>query len=46
MKQFLFSIMLTAVALTQTVQVHADNVMTKGADGTYVVNTTTICNAR
>lgn len=46
MKQFLFSIMLTAVALTQSVQVHADNVMTKGADGTYVVNTTTICNAR
>lgn len=25
---------------------HADNVMTKQADGTYVVNTTTICKAR
>lgn len=26
--------------------VHADNVMTKQSDGTYVVNTTTLCNAR
>ncbi len=34
------------LSLLFTLPVHADNVMTKQADGTYVVNTTTICNAR
>ncbi len=34
------------LSLLFTIPVNADNVMTKQADGTYVVNTTTICNAR
>ncbi len=34
------------LSLLFTIPVHADNVMTKQADGTYVVNTSTICNAR
>ena len=33
-------------SLLFTLPAHADNVMTKQADGTYVVNTTTICKAR
>ncbi len=34
------------LSLLFTIPVNADNVMTKQADGTYVINTTTICNAR
>lgn len=42
MKKAIFSIIFVAAALSA----HADDVMTKQADGTYVVRTTTICNAR
>ncbi len=42
MKKILFSLMFVAF----TVGAMADNVMTKMDDGTYVVRTTTICNAR
>lgn len=42
MKKTLFSLMLVAFSIGAM----ADNVMTKLDDGTYVVRTTTICNAR
>ena len=42
MKKAIFSIIFVAAALSA----HADDVMTKQADGTYVVRTTSICNAR
>lgn len=42
MKKILFSLMFAAFSVVSM----ADNVMTKLDDGTYVVNTTTICNAR
>lgn len=42
MKKLLFSIIFIAA----TTNLLADNVMTKLHDGTYVVRTTTICNAR
>ena len=42
MKKTIFALLLTTAALG----VHADDVMTKQSDGTYVVRTTTICNAR
>lgn len=42
MKKLLFSLMF----VTFSVGAMADNVMTKLDDGTYVVRTTTICNAR
>lgn len=42
MKKAIFSLILVAVALS----VHADDVMTKQSDGTYVVRTNTICNTR
>ena len=39
--------MMLATKLTAfSVSVQADEVMTKTSDGTYIVNTTTICNAR
>ncbi len=34
------------LSLLLALPAHADNVMTKQSDGTYVVNTTTICKAR
>lgn len=42
MKKILFSLMFAAFSVVSM----ADNVITKLDDGTYVVNTTTICNAR
>lgn len=42
MKKLIFSILLTVAATAAM----ADDVMKKQADGTYVVRTTTICNAR
>ena len=36
----------TLLLLLATIAVHADNVMTRHADGTYIVRTNTICKAR
>lgn len=40
------NIMTLAAMLLLTMTVNADNVMKKEADGTYVVNTTTLCKTR
>ena len=46
MKHLLFSMMLATTLTAFSVSAQADEVMTKTSDGTYIVNTTTICNAR